>query len=118
MGGPRSNLSSDPDATMSVPSIAPLLPFRRVRVVSQRVQAGLPPQGAGQGADRRLPASQRFAGMLRRHRHGIVAHARCPIHTGRIEGVDDRIKVIKRRSYGFRDPDNCTLRVKQAFPGK
>jgi len=61
---------------------------------------------------------RRFAGTLRRHRRGIVAHARYPIHTGRLEGVNNKIKVIKRRSYGFRDPDYFTLKVKQAFPGQ
>lgn len=60
---------------------------------------------------------KRFAGTLRRHRRGIVAHARYPIGTGRLEGTNNKIKVIKRRSYGFRDPDYFTLKVKQAFPG-
>lgn len=60
---------------------------------------------------------ERFADSLRRHRRGIVAHAAYPIHTGRLEGINNRIKVIKRRSYGFRDPTYFTLKVKQAFPG-
>lgn len=60
---------------------------------------------------------QRFAATLRRHRRGIVAHARYPIDTGRLEGTNNKIKVIKRRSYGFRDPAYFTLKVKQAFPG-
>lgn len=58
-----------------------------------------------------------FAGMLRRHRHGIVAHAPYPISTGRLEGVNNKIKVIKRPSYSFRDLTYFTLKVKQAFPG-
>lgn len=60
---------------------------------------------------------ERFADSLRRHRRGIVAHARYPIGTGRLEGTNNKIKVIKRRSYGFRDPTYFTLKVKQAFPG-
>lgn len=60
---------------------------------------------------------KRFAGTLRRHRRGIIAHARFPLHTSQLEGVNNKIKVIKRRSYGFRDPDYFTLKVKQAFPG-
>lgn len=60
---------------------------------------------------------QRFAASLKSHRRGIVAHAAYPIHTGRLEGVNNKIKVIKRRSYGFRDPTYFTLKVKQAFPG-
>ena len=64
-----------------------------------------------------LAPLETFAGTLRRHRRGIVAHARYPISTGRLEGVNNKIKVIKRRSYGFRDPTYFTLKVKQAFPG-
>lgn len=60
---------------------------------------------------------KRFADSLRKHERGIVAHAAYPIHTGRLEGVNNKIKVIKRRSYGFRDPTYFTLKVKQAFPG-
>lgn len=60
---------------------------------------------------------KRFAASLRSHRRGIVAHAAYPIHTGRLEGVNNKIKLIKRRSYGFRDPSYFTLKVKQAFAG-
>lgn len=60
---------------------------------------------------------KRFADSLHRHRRGIVTHARYAIGTGRLEGTNNKIKVIKRRSYGFRDPTYFTLKVKQAFPG-
>lgn len=60
---------------------------------------------------------QRFAAMLRRHEDGIVSHARYPIHTGRLEGMHNRIKVIKRQAYGFRDDAYFMLKVKAAFPG-
>lgn len=60
---------------------------------------------------------EKFAASLKKHQRGIVAHAAYPIHTGRLEGVNNKIKVIKRRSYGFRDPTYFTLKVKQAFPG-
>lgn len=67
--------------------------------------------------DSEIGPLQRFAASLEKHRRGIVAHATYPIHTGRLEGVNNKIKVIKRRSYGFRDPAYFTLKVKQAFPG-
>ena len=63
------------------------------------------------------PALRRFAAKLERNARGIVAHARYPIHTSRLEGVNNRIKLIKRRSYGFRDDRYFVLKVKQAFPG-
>lgn len=59
----------------------------------------------------------RFAGKLMRHARGIIAHAAYPIHTSRLEGVNNRIKVLKRIAYGFHDPVYFTLKVKQAFPG-
>lgn len=65
----------------------------------------------------RIPALVKFARMLRRRERGIVTHAAYPIHTSRLEGVNNKIKVIKRRSYGFHDPEYFALKVKQAFPG-
>lgn len=64
-----------------------------------------------------LPPLIRFAAQLMRHKRGIIAHARYPIDTGRLEGTNNRIKVIKRIAYGFHDPHYFTLKVKQAFPG-
>jgi len=42
-----------------------------------------------------------FAKMLERHRYGIVNHCDYPIHTGKIEGVNNKIKVIKRKAYAL-----------------
>jgi transposase len=54
----------------------------------------------------------------RRHVKGIVNHGSCPIHTGRLEGIDNKIKVIERQAYGFRDDDYFILKIKGAFPGE
>ncbi|MGP9823328.1 transposase, partial [Ectopseudomonas khazarica] len=35
-----------------------------------------------------------------------------------LEGVNNRIKVIKRMAYGFRGSDYFFLKIKAAFPGK
>lgn len=59
----------------------------------------------------------RFAQRLRPYEEGVVAHARYPIHTGRLEGMHNKIKVIKRMAYGFRDDDYFILKIKAAFPG-
>jgi transposase len=59
-----------------------------------------------------------FARKLRRHEEGIVNHALYPIHTGRLEGINNKIKVIKRQAYGFRDDAYFILKIKGAFPGK
>jgi len=43
------------------------------------------------------------------------AHFEYPIHTGKIEGVNNKIKVIKRKAYGFHDVRYFTLKIYQAF---
>lgn len=59
-----------------------------------------------------------FAGRLQRYRDGILSHCRHQMHTSRLEGVNNKIKVIKRVGYGFHDPEYFALKVKQAFPGR
>ena len=61
------------------------------------------------------PALTAFAKMIDRHRYGIVNHCDYPIHTGKIEGVNNKIKVIKRKAYGFHDLRYFTLKIYQAF---
>ena len=56
-----------------------------------------------------------FVKMLERHRYGILSHCDYPIHTGKLEGVNNKIKVIKRKAYGFHDLRYFTLKIYQAF---
>lgn len=65
-----------------------------------------------------LEPLQSFAKNLRRYVRGILASARFPMHTSLLEGVNNRIKVIKRMAYGFRDSEYFFLKIKAAFPGK
>jgi len=60
-------------------------------------------------------ALNKFAKMLERHRYGILNHCDHPIHTGVLEGVNNKIKVIKRKAYGFHDVRYFTLKIYQAF---
>lgn len=64
------------------------------------------------------PALRRFARMLEKYRYGILNHCKHPIHTSKLEGVNNKIKVIKRIAYGFHDLEYFTLKVKQALPGR
>jgi transposase len=59
-----------------------------------------------------------FTRRLRRHAYGIINHADYPIDTGRLEGSNNKMKVIKRKAYGFRDLEYYILKVKQAFLGR
>ena len=61
------------------------------------------------------PSVTSFAKMLDRYRYGILNHCQYPIHTGKIEGVNNKIKVIKRKAYGFHDVRYFTLKIYQAF---
>lgn len=65
-----------------------------------------------------LPPLMRFAKNLRKYLRGILASARFAMHTSLLEGVNNKIKVIKRMAYGFRDTAYFFLKIKVAFPGK
>ena len=60
-------------------------------------------------------AVTQFAKMLDRYRYGILNHCEYPIHTGTLEGVNNKIKVIKRKAYGFHDLRYFSLKIIQAF---
>jgi transposase len=56
-----------------------------------------------------------FIHRLRFFEYGILNHADCPIGTSELEGANNKIKVIKRKAYGFHDSGYFALKVKQAF---
>ena len=45
----------------------------------------------------------RFARQKQARIDGLVSHAVFPINTGRLEGINNKIKVAKRNAYGFRN---------------
>lgn len=53
----------------------------------------------------------KMAGTLLAHRRGILAWYDCHISTGKVEGINNKIKVMKRNAYGFRDDRYFTLRL-------
>lgn len=61
------------------------------------------------------PLVTAFIKRLRFFEYGILNHADYPIGTSRLEGVNNKIKVIKRKAYGFHDSEYFALKVKQAF---
>lgn len=65
----------------------------------------------------RLPALRKFVRLLERHLPGILNHCRYPLNTGMLEGMNNKIKVIKRMAYGFRDDTYFFLKIRAAFPG-
>lgn len=59
-------------------------------------------------------AVRAFIKRLRFFEYGILNHADYPVGTSRLEGINNKIKVIKRKAYGFHDEDYFILKVKQA----
>jgi transposase len=64
-----------------------------------------------------IPQLVLFANRLQGYLQGILNHCSWPLHTGLLEGINNKIKVIKRMAYGFRDHDYFFLKIKAAFPG-
>ena len=62
-------------------------------------------------------AAKRFAGMLYRRMEGIVYAGKLGFSTNRLEGANNKIKTLRRNSYGFRDIEYFFLRIKAALPG-
>ncbi len=58
---------------------------------------------------------QAFIKRLRFFEYGILNHADYPIGTSGLEGINNKIKVIKRKAYGFHDDEYFALKVIQAF---
>ena len=59
----------------------------------------------------------RFATRLQRAAEYIINHARYQLHTGLLEGMNNKIKVLKRMAYGYRDDEYFFLKIRAAFPG-
>ena len=61
------------------------------------------------------PYVRKFTDMLKRYSYGIINHCDYHIHTSKLEGVNNKIKVIKRKAYGFLDERYFSLKIIQAF---
>lgn len=64
-----------------------------------------------------IDALSTFAQRLKAYLHGILARCRHPLNTSIVEGINNTIKVIKRRAYGYRDQEYFFLKIRAAFPG-
>ena len=58
-----------------------------------------------------------FAQKLKAKLDGILSHCHYPLHTSLLEGINNKIKVIKRMGYGYRDDGYFFLKIMAAFPG-
>ena len=53
----------------------------------------------------------KFAKTLRKHRQGILAWYDHPISTGPLEGTNNKIKLLQRQAFGYRDKEFFKLRL-------
>lgn len=51
-----------------------------------------------------------FARLLENHYKGIIAHATYRISSGKIEGINNKIKTLRRQGYGYPDDDYFFLK--------
>ena len=52
-----------------------------------------------------------FRDLLKNHYEGIVNHAKYPISTGKVEGLNNKIKTLRRIHYGLPDDEYFFLKV-------
>ena len=64
-----------------------------------------------QAIDSKVRQLQKMANTLMAFRTGILAWYDCHISTAKVEGINNKIKVMKRNAYGFRDEDYFRLRL-------
>lgn len=65
----------------------------------------------------RLRPYERFAAMIERHWEGIAAYCRPEnkVSLGLVEGLNNKIRVLQRRAYGYRDEDYLKLKIVASF---
>ncbi|MDZ7342780.1 MAG: transposase [candidate division KSB1 bacterium] len=61
-----------------------------------------------------IPEPKKFVRMLLRYAYGIINHCRHSISAGRLEGINNKIKVLKQRAYGYHDFGYFKLKIMQA----
>ena len=65
----------------------------------------------------RLTPYEKFAAMIERHWEGIASycHPENKVSLGLVEGLNNKIRVLQRRAYGYRDEDYLKLTIVAAF---
>ena len=64
-----------------------------------------------QAQESKVPQLMKMAVTIMAYRTGILAWYDCPISTGKVERINNKIKVMKRVAYGFRDERYSQLRL-------
>ena len=54
---------------------------------------------------------EQFADTLEEHQEGVLNYCQYPIPTGRLEGTNNKIQLMKRKAYGYRDYKFFKLKI-------
>jgi len=52
-----------------------------------------------------------FSKLLKNHYNGIISHATHKISSGKIEGINNKIKTLRRQAYGYPDDEYFFLKI-------
>ena len=65
----------------------------------------------------RLRPYENFAALIERHWNGIASYCTpdSKVSLGMVEGLNNKIRVLQRRAYGYRDEDYLALKIVAAF---
>lgn len=65
----------------------------------------------------RLPSFEKFAAMVDRNWEGIASYCQPEnkVSLGMVEGINNKIRVLQRRAYGYRDEEYLKLKIIAAF---
>ena len=63
------------------------------------------------GSEERNPRLMWFRKLLFTHLDGIIAHATYHISAGKIEGINNKIKTLRRQAYGYPDDEYFFLKL-------
>ncbi len=77
-------------------SLATILDGRQVNVERRKLD-----QWLGWARESERPAFVRVAATIEKHREGILAYVRTRLNNGRVEGLNGKARVTKRRAFGF-----------------
>ena len=64
-----------------------------------------------QAEQSKIPQLMKMSMSIKTYRRGILSWYDCHISTGKVEGMNNKIKVMKRNAYGFRDERYFKLRL-------
>lgn len=64
-----------------------------------------------QASESKIPQLMKMAQTIMAHKSGILAWYDSHISTAKVEGINNKIKVMKRNAYGFRDEEYFKLRL-------